>query len=113
MCRLLCIPSERRARASEEDAQRLFSVAMVLSGLRCLLSYIVLPFLLPALGLAAGVGPYIGIPVGIVALVFDVKGIRRFWMANHRWRWVMSGVYVFVIVLVLVLVGGDIATLVS
>ncbi len=111
MCRLLCVPDERRGRASEDDAQRLFSVAMVLSGLRCLLSYVVLPFVLPVAGLAAGAGPYIGIPVGIVALVFDVKGIRRFWLANHRWRWQMSGIYTLVILLVLGLVAADVVTL--
>jgi len=97
----------------EEAAERLFSVAMVISGLRCTLSYVIVPFLLPALGLGAlaGLGPEIGIPIGVAALFFDVKGIRRFWVANHKWRWQMSAIYVAVIALVLYLVIADIIQL--
>ncbi|MHB8189224.1 MAG: hypothetical protein ACYDHP_02110 [Ferrimicrobium sp.] len=97
----------------EQAAERLFSVAMVISGLRCTLSYVIIPFVLPALGLGAtaGLGPYVGIPIGVVALFFDVKGIRRFWVAGHRWRWQMTVIYLLVIALVLYLVIGDIVQL--
>lgn len=99
----------------QEDAQRLFSVAMVISGLRCILSYVIFPFVLPALGLGAtaGVGPAIGIPVGVVALFFDLRGIRRFWVANYRYKWHMTVVYLLVIGLVSYLVLADIVQLVS
>jgi hypothetical protein len=97
---------------STADAQRLFSVAMVISGLRCLLSYIVLPFLAPALGAATGVEPYFGIPISIVALVFDVRGMRRFWIADHRYRWPMTLIYLAVMGLVTALLVSDIHHLV-
>jgi hypothetical protein len=102
-------PSARR----EDAAERLFSVAMVISGLRCTLSYVVVPFLLPALGLGAlaSLSPEIGIPIGIVALYFDVKGIRRFFVANHKWRWPMTFIYLAVIALVLYLVIADVIAL--
>jgi hypothetical protein len=102
-------PSARR----EDAAERLFSVAMVISGLRCTLSYVVVPFLLPALGLGAmaSLSPEIGIPIGVVALYFDVKGIRRFFVANHKWRWQMTFIYLAVIALVLYLVIADIVAL--
>lgn len=101
-------PARRRADAS---AQRLFNVSMGLSGLRCVLSYIVLPIVTPALGAAARVGPAIGIPIAIVALVFDVMAVRRFWAADHPWRWSVSLVYVVVMSLVLALLVGDIVHL--
>jgi hypothetical protein len=63
------------------------------------------------LGAAAGAGPAIGLPIGLVALVFDVRGIRRFWLANHRWRWPITGLYSVVIVLVMALVISDIVHL--
>jgi len=97
---------------STADAQRLFSVAMVISGLRCLLSYIVLPFLAPALGAATGVEPYLGIPISIVALVFDIRGMRRFWIADHRYRWPMTAIYLAVMGLVTALLVSDIHHLV-
>jgi hypothetical protein len=63
------------------------------------------------LGAAAGAGPAVGLPIGIIALVFDVRGIRRFWLANHRWRWPITALYSVVIVLVMTLVISDIVHL--
>jgi hypothetical protein len=88
-------------------AHRLFSTSILLSAARCLLGYVVFPIVSPALGAAAGVGPAVGIPLGIVALVFDVRGIRRFWLANHRYRWAITGLYLVVMVLVTVLLVKD------
>jgi hypothetical protein len=110
MRRLLRVP-EGPARAREDDANRLFSASIVLSGLRCLLGYVIFPIVLPAVGVAAAVGPAIGLPVGLLALVFDVRGVRRFWLADHRWRWPITGLYVVVMTLVTALVIGDIVHL--
>jgi len=108
--RLLCIGDCKQA-ASEDAAHRLFSTSMVLSAMRCLLTYIVLPVLAPLLGAATSVGPAIGIPLAVVALVFDVRGVRRFWLADHRWRWYMTGLYVVVMAFVLALLVGNLVTL--
>ena len=108
--RLLLVPEKRDRKAdkaSEASAQRLFNVSMALSGLRCLLSYVLLPVVTPALGAAASVGPAIGVPIAVVALVFDVKAVRRFWVANHRWRWGISAVYLVVMAMVLGLLVSD------
>jgi len=112
--RLLRIPEPSPSAERTEAAERLFSVAMILSGLRCTLSYVIIPFVLPALGLGAvaGAGPEIGIPVGVLALIFDVRGIRRFHVARHRWRWSMTAIYLAVIGLVTYLVIQDILALV-
>jgi hypothetical protein len=85
----------------------MFSASILISATRCLLGYVVLPIVTPALGAAAGVAPIIGIPVGIVALVFDVRGIRRFFVADHRWRWPITGLYLAVMVLVTILLVRD------
>jgi hypothetical protein len=106
MRHLLRVPDEH-SRAAGRSAERLFSLSMVLSGLRCLLSYVIFPFVLPAIGAAAAVGPAIGIPVGLLALVFDAMGIRRFWLADHRYRWQMSAIYLAVMCLVSYLVVVD------
>src|ERR1035437_1997336 len=86
MRRLLRVP-EGPPSADDASAHRIFSASILLSGLRCLLGYVVLPILTPMLGAAAGAGPAVGLPIGIVALRFDVRGVRRFWLASHRWRW--------------------------
>ena len=113
--RLLLVPTDRRrpTRRDEDAAHRLFNVSIVVSGLRCLLAYIVFPIVGPAVDGAAGWGPAIGIPIGVVALVFDVVAVRRFWVADHRWRWGITAIYTAVIALVLVLIVRDVLHLTS
>jgi hypothetical protein len=109
--RLLRIPDGPPA--PEDAAQRAFSTSILVSATRCLLTYIVLPFLAPVLGLAAGVGPALGIPIGVVAIGFNVLTIRRFWAADHRWRWAYTAIALTVIALLLVLMVEDIFDLVT
>ena len=109
MRRLLRVPDNRVA-ASEDSTHRIFSTSILLSALRCLLSYIILPVLAP-LGAATSVGPVVGIPLAVVALVFDVRGIRRFWLADHRWRWPMTGIYAVVMAFVVALLVGNLVAI--
>ncbi|MDA8264690.1 MAG: hypothetical protein M0T79_04965 [Actinomycetota bacterium] len=111
MRRLLRVPDERPTRRADEAAHRLFSTSILLSATRCLLGYVIFPILGPALGAAAGFTPIIGIPIGLLALVFDVKGMRRFFVADHRWRWQISALYLAIMVLVVVLLVRDFARL--
>lgn len=94
-----------------DTAERRFSQSMVVSGTRCLLTYLVFPFLLPVLGVADSVGPAISAPIGLVAIVFNGLSIRRFWRADHRLKWPVSTVNVLVIGLLCYLTVGDIAEL--
>ena len=94
---------------SDADAQRLFSTSILISALRCLLTYIVFPVVTPLVGALSGVAPVIGIPIAVVALVFDVLGIRRFFVAGHRLRWPVTAIYLAVMGLVAYLLAGDIA----
>ena len=80
---------------------------MVVSGTRCLLTYLVFPYLLPVLGLADSVGPALRAPIGLVAIVFNGLSIRRFWRADHRLKWPVSTVNAAVIVLLCYLTVGD------
>jgi hypothetical protein len=112
MRRLLFVPAGPST-VGEDAVHRMFSFSIVLSALRCLLSYVVFPIATPALGIATGVGPAVGIPIAVLALVFDVIGIRRFWVNDHRWRWAMTLVYAAVMILVSALLVGDIVDLAS
>jgi hypothetical protein len=112
MRRLLRIP-EDQAPIDESETHRIFTVSILLSGTRCLLSYILLPIVLPAVGLARGVGPAIGIPIGVLALVFDYLGMRRFWLADHHRRWAFSALYAVVGTMVAALLVVDIAHLIG
>lgn len=96
---------------AEDEAPRTFSLSILVSAVRCLLTYVILPFVTPIIGLAPGVGPVVGIVIGTVAIVFNVLSIRRFWRVRHRWRKPVTVVHVGVIVLLVILVAVDLAEL--
>ncbi len=85
MRRLLRLPEGTTSTAAE--ARSAFQKSLVVTTCRCLLMYIILPFVLPLVGIAGGVSPAIGLAIGIVAMVAIVMSIRRFWRADHSKRW--------------------------
>ena len=97
--------------ASPHAAERRFSQSMVVSGTRCLLAYIVFPYVIPLLGLADVVGPAVGVALGAVAVFFNWISIRRFWRVNHRRKWALSSINVAVMGLMFFLAARDIAEL--
>jgi hypothetical protein len=97
---------------SDAEVTRAFSWSVVISGIRCLIGYIVFPWLLPLLGVAKGVGPVIGVAIGVIAIGFNIASIRRFQLSRHRWRWVITALNVTVICLLVVLIARDVAELI-
>ncbi|MCY3951955.1 MAG: hypothetical protein OXG55_02725 [bacterium] len=96
---------------SRQVAERRFSQSMIVSGTRCLLAYVVFPYVFPLLGVADVVGPAVGVAIGVVAIVFNALSIRRFWRGNHRLKWPLSVVNLAVMGLMFYLAVGDVAEL--
>ena len=111
MRRVLRLPVDA-PRATADDARRAFQTSIMVATVRCLLMYIVFPFVLPAVGLASGVGPLIGIPISIVAIVAIVSRVRRFWRADHSKRWHYTVLGTAVVGFLCVLIAIDISELV-
>ena len=95
----------------DDPATRAFSRSMLISATRCLLTYVVFPWVLPLLGVTAGVGPTLGLAIGAVAIASNVFTIRRFWASDHRWKWPITAICVAVIGLLAVLVVEDLLDL--
>lgn len=95
------------------DVHRGFSRSIMVSALRCTLTYIVLPFVTPFLRLAPGVGPAIGLPLGLVAITSNVLSIRRFWRADHHLKKQVTVLHCIVIGMLVLLIYRDIHALVS
>lgn len=110
MRRLLRLPTDS-AKASEASARKLVETSLLISMARCLLTYVVLPFLAPILGFATGVTPVLGVTVGLVAIVANVASVRRFWRADHRYRWHYTGVAAVIVVALVWLVIADLVEL--
>jgi hypothetical protein len=103
----------RSPAGDENEAARLFSLSIVISGTRCLLTYIVFPWVLPVLGIAGGVGPAVGVVVGVVVIAFNFLSIRRWRASGHAWRVPLMTLNSVVIVFLLVLVALDVSELLS
>ena len=98
---------------SDAEAQKAFNWAIVISGIRCLIAYILLPFVMPIIGIAEGVGPWLGIAIGLVAIGANVASIRRFARSTHRWRKPVIVINCAVIALLLVLLTIDVSAVVN
>ncbi len=110
MRRLLRIPDDS-ARGSDRSAENAFSTSVLISAVRCLLTYVILPIGGPIVGLAGGVGPVVGLIVGAVSFVAIVASMRRFFRADHRWRWRYSAIGGTILVFLVVQAVIDVVSL--
>ncbi len=110
MRRLLRLSTDAPS-ASEASARQLVEKSLLISMTRCLLTYVVLPFVAPILGFATGVAPAIGIVVGLVAIVANVASVRRFWRADHRHRWHYTALATVIVAALVWLIVADLVTL--
>ncbi|WP_426574850.1 hypothetical protein [Aquihabitans sp. McL0605] len=99
---------ERPGGVSENAANKAFQKSMLISATRCTLTYIVFPFVIPLLGILKGVEAPLGIAIGTFAIVCDTFTIRRFFAADHKYRWYFSIIALSIIGLLFVLLSEDI-----
>lgn len=96
-----------------DQPERLFSQSILISAIRCLLTYVLFPFVFPIIGITSGIGSGIGLVVGTIAIVANVFSIRRFHKADHKYKWPVSALNVGIIVLLVILVILDATDLFS
>jgi len=94
-------------------ARRSTTVAIVVSGVRCTFTYLLIPILAPFVGLLDTLGSPISIVLSSFAMVMGIVGVRRFWIANHRARWSYTAFIGVVLALLSVAIAYDVSTIVS
>jgi hypothetical protein len=112
MRRLLALPTDAPT-ATTASAVQLVERSLLISAARCLLTYVILPFVAPILGFATGVAPVVGISVGAVAIAANVASVRRFWRADHRYRWHYTALAGAIVVALVWLIVADVLDLVG
>jgi hypothetical protein len=89
MLRLLRVTPQpidpERANPSEPE-ERALGLAIVISGVRCTLQYVVLPVVLPLIGLWSGLSLAIVLLFDLLALTLLVSSLRYFWRVQHPRR---------------------------
>jgi hypothetical protein len=102
---------EKPEGVSEAAANKAFQTSMLISATRCTLTYVIFPIVIPLLGILKGVEAPLGIAIGSFAIVCDVFTIRRFFAADHKYRWWFSAIALSIIGLLFVLLAEDIVAL--
>ena len=76
---------------AERGAENALTLSLLFSGARCILQYVLLPFLLPVLGIAADATVPILLVINVLAMVSIYLSLRRFWtiLYAHRWRYLV------------------------
>ncbi len=69
------------------SAQRAMTLGLLISALRCTVQYVLLPFVLPWVGLAAAIPRWITILLAGVALASLTRNARYLWRVHHPRRW--------------------------
>ena len=89
-------PSRRAIEASEEampsgalpaPVERAFTFAILLSALRCTVQYVILPFVLPWIGVVAEVPAWVTLALSLLAFFSLARSVRLLWRMRHAQRW--------------------------
>ncbi|ALJ18670.1 hypothetical protein [Microbacterium sp. No. 7] len=111
MRRLLGISSTDKKAA--RGAHRAFRTSIIVSAVRCLISYVAIPILIPITAISGAVVAPLSIALSLFAMVNGVISVRRFWISNHRHRWMYTWFMVVVFAVLIVALVFDINRLVT
>ena len=92
---------------SGEGAHKAFRISVVFSGIRCLITYLLIPVLVPVFSLAGWVAAPVGIALCVVAVVNGVISTRRFWRSDHPKRWLYTAFMGVVFVILAIALTAD------
>ncbi|MGH2363227.1 MAG: hypothetical protein ACRDGF_11325 [Chloroflexota bacterium] len=80
-------PAQREGPDYDLVATRAFNASLLFSATRCTLMYVVLPFLLPWLGIVGKVPVLVLMACDLIALSGIVFSLRRLWRLRSPRRW--------------------------
>jgi len=115
MSRILFIDMTASTTKSYEEqsrqAENALTLSLAFSGIRCLLQYALLPFLLPIIGVATDATVPILLGINVIAVLSIFFSLRRFWKIGYDRRWQYLGVASVALILLVAFTVYDIATL--
>jgi hypothetical protein len=81
----------QRARRAPETplpapAQRALTFGLLVSAFRCTVQYVLLPFVLPWIGVAASIPPWLTLGLSGLALASIARNVRYLWRLQHARR---------------------------
>ncbi len=85
--------------------------SMLLAGVRCTMTYLVIPLGAPVIGWLGVLATPLSLAMSVVAIGLAVSSLRRVWLADYRHRWPYTAFIVTAVVLLVVVVVGDVRAL--
>ena len=85
--------------------------SLVLSAIRCVITYALVPLLVPVIGWLGVLAAPLSLALASLAIVLAVNSLRRVWLADYRHRWAYTGFIVVAVTLLVVVIVGDLRTL--
>ena len=113
MRRLLRAQVQERTEESDRAAHRNFRLALIVTGIRCIISYLVIPIAVPIISFASVVAAPVGILLCAVAVVNGIASVRRFWITDHRSKWMYTGFMAVVFVILAIALWSDVTKIVT
>lgn len=85
--------------------------SLLISAVRCVLSYAILPAVAPLVGLSGAVSRPVAIGLSATAMVLAVVSLRRVWAADWNYRWAYTAFSLVVLALLSMVIVIDIRAL--
>ena len=79
---------------------RLMGGSLLFVACRCTLQYVILPFVLPFIGLSSTFSIVISTILELIALIVIIYNIQRLWHTSWRWRYIGLSVFTVTIILI-------------
>ncbi len=107
MTEVIDIQQEQKTR----KAERAFTFSLIVSGIRCTLMYIILPFILPAIGITGAFASQVDIIINLIAMGALIYSVRRFWQINYQWKLAYTAVAVVAFIILTAFIALDLRAL--
>lgn len=104
---LLRIPDIDPALAG--SAERPIWTAIVITAVRCVITYVIIPIGVTVVNFLAVLSTPISVVLYAFAFVNGIIGVRRLWLSNHELRWTFTLFMAFIFILLFIMIGGDIS----
>ncbi len=87
--------------------------SLVLTAVRCILMYAVIPLLAPVVGWLGVIARPLSLAMSVAAMGLAIYSLRRVWLADWRYRWAYTGFIAAVVALLVVVIVFDVRALVT
>lgn len=88
--------------------ERAFSISLFISATRCTLQYVLLPIVLPLIGLTTDISLPLVILLDLLAITMLVRSLRYFWQTRHPRRFDMLPLSLVILFIIFFSLGFDI-----